>query len=474
MRVMRFIKTKYIVRLLLLALVTFAIPATAPTASAAFGIGISVGFAPPALPIYSQPLCPGDGYIWTPGYWAYADSGYYWVPGVWVLPPQIGFLWTPGYWGWGGGGYFWHGGYWGPHIGFYGGVNYGFGYFGHGYEGGYWNHNHFYYNRSVNNVNINNIHNTYNRSVSYNRDNRVSYNGGRGGINARPTSGEMAANRDRHFEATGAQHQQEHFASTNRGQFASSNHGQPAVGATSRPGDFSNRNAATTRGNERSNGSGQLNSSRTANRDSFNRGSNNAASATNRNSGARSAGTFSQNNNQRDNSFARSQNNATRAQGNTSRQSAIQQQQPSVQHSAQHAEPEQLTPVRLAPVDPGARAAQQRDASAVESGVPPEHLTAIVAGLARQCSAPAKQRRQVGVAEPVARRITRQQQRRVAQQRRKQQCQPRRPPLSGGRSSAATKKAPRYLERGAFLFRSNVAATFRWPNCPCSGRCSCC
>ena len=34
------------------------------------GVFISVGFAPPALPVYTQPICPGDGYIWTPGYWA--------------------------------------------------------------------------------------------------------------------------------------------------------------------------------------------------------------------------------------------------------------------------------------------------------------------------------------------------------------------------------------------------------------------
>ena len=53
-------RTKYIVRMLLLALVTFAIPATAPTASAGFGVGISVGFAPPPLPVYAQPICPGD------------------------------------------------------------------------------------------------------------------------------------------------------------------------------------------------------------------------------------------------------------------------------------------------------------------------------------------------------------------------------------------------------------------------------
>jgi WXXGXW repeat (2 copies) len=39
-------------------------------------IGISVSFGPPALPIYEQPICPGDGYIWTPGYWAWdGDDG---------------------------------------------------------------------------------------------------------------------------------------------------------------------------------------------------------------------------------------------------------------------------------------------------------------------------------------------------------------------------------------------------------------
>jgi hypothetical protein len=50
---------------------------------------------PPPLPEYSQPDCPGDGYLWTPGYWSYAPQGYYWVPGAWARPPQTGFLWTP-------------------------------------------------------------------------------------------------------------------------------------------------------------------------------------------------------------------------------------------------------------------------------------------------------------------------------------------------------------------------------------------
>ena len=73
---------------------------------------ISVGIAPPPIPVYEQPFAPGYGYIWTPGYWAYGDDGYYWVDGAWVYPPYVDALWTPGYWGWGDGGYFWNAGYW--------------------------------------------------------------------------------------------------------------------------------------------------------------------------------------------------------------------------------------------------------------------------------------------------------------------------------------------------------------------------
>ena len=95
---------------------------------------------PPPLPTdYEQPEAPGDGYLWTPGYWDYATAGYYYVPGAWVAAPFTGALWTPGWWGYAGSGYRWHHGYWGQHVGFYGGVNYGFGYIGYGYQGGYWN-----------------------------------------------------------------------------------------------------------------------------------------------------------------------------------------------------------------------------------------------------------------------------------------------------------------------------------------------
>src|SRR5580704_13769957 len=112
-----------------------------PTATfAQVSVGVSITVAPPVLPVYVQPPIPEAGYIWTPGYWAYGDDGYYWVPGTWVMPPSVGLLWTPGYWGWSGGSYVFNAGYWGPTVGFYGGINYGFGYGGVGYEGGRWDH----------------------------------------------------------------------------------------------------------------------------------------------------------------------------------------------------------------------------------------------------------------------------------------------------------------------------------------------
>jgi hypothetical protein len=201
---------------------------------------ISVGIAPPVLPVYTQPLCPGDGYLWTPGYWAYGSDGYYWVPGVWVQPPSVGVLWTPGYWGWGGSAYIFHAGYWGPHIGFYGGVNYGFGYGGIGYEGGYWNHGVFAYNRTVNNINIVNVHNVYSRTVVVNHYNNVSFNGGAGGLQARATSQEQAAFHEQHFQATSMQTTHEQAASRDRGQLASVNHGRPQTMAMSRVGERTN------------------------------------------------------------------------------------------------------------------------------------------------------------------------------------------------------------------------------------------
>ena len=211
---------------------------------------ISVGFAPPALPIYEQPICPGEGYIWTPGYWSWdPDFGdYYWVPGTWVLAPEVGFLWTPPWWGWVNGAWIFHDGWWGPHVGFYGGINYGFGYFGTGFWGGRWEGGHFFYNRSVTNINVVNIHNVYNENINRTVvNNHVSFNGGPGGINARVTGDEERAFHERHVGPSPEQTRNFDAARGNQQLRASVNHGRPAVAATARPGEFNGREAVPAR-----------------------------------------------------------------------------------------------------------------------------------------------------------------------------------------------------------------------------------
>jgi hypothetical protein len=207
-------------------------------ASAQIGIGISVNFGPPALPVYEQPICPADGYIWTPGYWAFYNGYYYWVPGTWVLAPQVGFLWTPGYWAWGGNAFFFHEGYWGPQVGYYGGINYGFGYGGAGYEGGRWEGGHFAYNTYVSNVNTTIIHNTYSTTVVNVPENHVSYNGGTGGVEARPTPQQESYANENHVGPVAAQIQHVQEARNNPDLRASANQGKPPIAATVKPGDF--------------------------------------------------------------------------------------------------------------------------------------------------------------------------------------------------------------------------------------------
>jgi hypothetical protein len=200
--------------------------------AASFGqFGVSIVIAPPAIPVYEQPICPADGYLWTPGYWAYGDDGYYWVAGDWIQPPQVGFLWTPGYWGWGGNAYAFHEGYWGQNVGFYGGINYGYGYGGRGYEGGRWDNGRFAYNTSVNRVNTTIIHNTYNTRVVVENNTRVSYNGGNGGVTARATAQEETASRERHVAPVAAQTTRAQEARSNPELRASANHGNPPAAA---------------------------------------------------------------------------------------------------------------------------------------------------------------------------------------------------------------------------------------------------
>jgi hypothetical protein len=204
------------------------------TAHAQIALDVSINQPPPELPVYEQPPLPAPGYIFMPGYWAYGDEGYYWVPATWVEPPEPGLLWTPGYWGWNSGRYLFNAGYWGATVGYYGGINYGFGYGGFGYEGGYWRGGVFNYNRAVNRFGGVHVTNVYERNVTHVTVNRYSFNGP-GGVNRQPRPEELAAARETHVPPTAMQTQHFQEARHDRALLASVNHGRPAVLATPRP-----------------------------------------------------------------------------------------------------------------------------------------------------------------------------------------------------------------------------------------------
>ncbi|MGC9992121.1 MAG: YXWGXW repeat-containing protein [Candidatus Cybelea sp.] len=228
---------------LILTMLSAIIVAAVPLASRAqFDpcVSAAVSVPPPALPAnQEQPPAPAPNDMWNPGYWAWNSYGYYWVPGVWVEPPTVGLYWTPGYWGDTASGYAWNQGYWGPSVGFYGGINYGFGYFGVGFVGGVWAGGAFSYNTAVTNVNRTVVHNVYsNRTVIHNHfvtHGRVSYNGGHGGVSARPTHVQIAAARERRLGATPVQTRHATVAGTNRNNLVAFNHGKPPVSAVQKP-----------------------------------------------------------------------------------------------------------------------------------------------------------------------------------------------------------------------------------------------
>jgi hypothetical protein len=222
-------------RILLLALAATLIPATSFG-----GVFISVNLAPPVLPVYVQPPCPEPGLMWIPGYWAYNEDGYYWVPGTWAAAPFEGALWTPPYWGWEGGGYVFHPGYWGEHVGYYGGVNYGFGYMGVGFVGGMWRGRDFIYNTAVMHVDNRYVRNVYVdrdvvRRYTIVNDRHVSFSGGRDGIRHAPLPEERFADRDRHIEETRFQQSHESAARSDRSFYARNNGGHPNNVVVQRP-----------------------------------------------------------------------------------------------------------------------------------------------------------------------------------------------------------------------------------------------
>lgn len=204
-------------------------------ANAQIVLGVVITVAPPLLPVYVQPPMPESGYVWTPGYWAYGAADYYWVPGAWVQPPSVGMLWTPPYWGWNNGNYAFNAGYWGEHVGYYGGVNYGYGYGGDGYDGGRWNGRNFEYNRAANNFGSVHVVNVYQHNLTIINRTNVSYTGGAGGLRYAPSAQDRLAEHDNHIRPTAEQMGHVSAARENPAFARSHNNGHPAIMTPQRP-----------------------------------------------------------------------------------------------------------------------------------------------------------------------------------------------------------------------------------------------
>jgi len=224
--------------LLISAVVVFGLAACnktpPPTQNAAGAAAAVTDSPPPPLPVYAQPPIPAEGYMWTPGYWAWNDAAddYYWVPGTWVRPPRPRLYWTPGYWAFRSGRYAFNPGYWGSRVGFYGGIDYGYGYGGTGYQGGRWQGDRLYYNTAVNNFSNPPIRDVYRQTVVDRRAPiHVSFSGD-GGASARASPVELAAEKAARIAPTPIQNQHVQFARTSPGLRASVNHGRPAIAAT--------------------------------------------------------------------------------------------------------------------------------------------------------------------------------------------------------------------------------------------------
>jgi hypothetical protein len=136
----------------------------------------------------------------------------------------------------------WHAGYWGPHVGYYGGVNYGFGYGGIGFAGGMWRGGFFAYNTAVVHVgggggwgNRTYVDNTIVERTTIINNTHVSYNGGPGGINHQPAPEERIAEHEQHTAPTSFQAQHENTFRNDHTAYAKVNGGHPQNVALSRP-----------------------------------------------------------------------------------------------------------------------------------------------------------------------------------------------------------------------------------------------
>jgi hypothetical protein len=207
--------------------------------------------APPPIPSYAQPALLEEGYLWMPGFWARREDvrDYYWVPGTWVKPPREGLLWTPPYWSRVDGGYVFHAGFWAEAAGFYGGIDYGYGYTGDGYQGGRWDNGTFFYNRAANNLGSLNIAHVYDQPIAAtDQSARVSFNGGSLGTKARPTAEQERLARGRNVAPTAEQQQHFDMAAKDRSLYSKLNRYEPGIAATSHAGVLDGRDITRSSG----------------------------------------------------------------------------------------------------------------------------------------------------------------------------------------------------------------------------------
>ena len=123
--------------------------------------------------------------------------------------------------------------------GFYGGIDYGYGYGGVGFEGGYWRGGVYTYNRNVVNVGLSVNAAVYSKAVAHGGGSQTSFNGGNGGVNAKPSPQERAFASEHHIGPTHQQHEHRQLAGKNPDLKFARNRGKPAIAATSKAGDFS-------------------------------------------------------------------------------------------------------------------------------------------------------------------------------------------------------------------------------------------
>jgi hypothetical protein len=83
---------------LMLALLSFPLPAAAQVAVQFTVPGVRVATAPPPARVEVRPVAPSPNHVWIGGHWAWRGGAHVWVNGHYALPPGQGYVWEPARW----------------------------------------------------------------------------------------------------------------------------------------------------------------------------------------------------------------------------------------------------------------------------------------------------------------------------------------------------------------------------------------